>query len=375
MTSPTGRAITPFMKTAFLHVGLPKTGSTSIQDFLHEEGDALEAAGFLFPSPASDTRQARIAAGEGWGRHASLLAAIQGDWDKLAPGEWDAWQAEFARFRDSPSLHTLIISHETIGNRAAQFDLGLLCDLLQGYRLRVLLVVREAEAWLTSLYEQRISGRRRMSEPADAFGSVRDYLRGGFQARVEALQKAFPEAEIVVSPFETLVADPGLVPNSAAVIGLAADLQARAVEAKRVNTSLSQDRIEILRRCNASDLPMPVFVAIRRGLAAAQRRSTRPKPPRRRIFSSETAAAIAARYAADRAWLAQAHDVSLPIGKGAAPEPFVLTEPTLSEIVDEARPFLELAAFERFASAARNTSAPVRSAGRERGRRERAPRA
>jgi hypothetical protein len=359
------------MKTAFLHVGLPKTGSTSIQDFLHEEGQALEAAGFLFPSPISETRQARIAAGEGWGRHASLLAAIQGDWDKLAPGEWDAWQAEFARFRGSSSLHTLIISHETIGNRAAQFDLGLLCAQLQGYRLRVLLVVREAEAWLTSLYEQRISGRRRMSGPADSFGSVREYLRGGFQARIEALQQAFPQAEIIVMPFETLVADPGLVPNSAAVIGLPTELQARAAEAKRVNTSLSQDRIEILRRCNGSELPMPVFVATRRALAAAQRRSTKAKLPRRRIFSPETAAAIGARYAADRTWLARAYGLDLPIQRTPALEPFVLTEQMLAEIVDEVRPFLEPAMFEQFVAGVREVPARARAAGRERLRTQR----
>lgn len=120
------------MKTAFLHVGLPKTGSTSIQDFLFTERAALEEEGVLFPSPTTATREARIAAGEGWGRHASILAAMQGRWDDLAPGEWPLWQAEFARFGESDRLHTVIISHETIGNRAGQFNLALLRELLGG---------------------------------------------------------------------------------------------------------------------------------------------------------------------------------------------------------------------------------------------------
>lgn len=338
------------MKTAFLHVGLPKTGSTSIQDFLFGERVALEGEGFLFPAPDLGTREARIAAGEGWGRHASLLAAIQGEWDALAPGEWDAWQAEFARFRASASLHTLILSHETIGNRAARLDLALLRDLLDGYRLRVMIVVREAEAWLTSLYEQRVSGRRRMSAPADAFNSVRDYLRGGFKGRVDGLQHAFPRAEIIVVPFEALIAGAGLVANSAARIGLSADLQSRAAAAKRVNTSLSQDRIEALRRCNGTDLPMDFFVAVRRALTAAQRRSPAAKAPRRRVFSPEIAAAIAGRYEEDRLWLAREHGADLPAPKVPPPEPLVLSGETLAGIVEEVRPFLTPPAQERFAA-------------------------
>jgi hypothetical protein len=116
---------------------------------------------------------------------------------------------------------------------------------------------------------------------------------------------------------------------------------------------------------------MPVFVAIRRALASAQRRSDQAKLPRRRIFSPETATSIDARYAADRAWLAQTHGVDLPARKTAAPEPFVLTEQIVSEIVDEARPFLEPAAFEQFALAARDGSRSVKAAGRERSRAKR----
>lgn len=354
------------MKTAFLHVGLPKTGTTSIQDFLFEERGALEAAGFFFPSPDSATREQRKAAGEGWGRHASLLAGVQGDVQALAPGEWDAWQAEFARFRGAPALHTMIISHETIGNRAAQFDLDPLLQLLHGYRLRVFLVVREAEAWLASLYEQRVTGKRRMSEPADAFASLRDYLRGGFQNRVEALREAFPGAEMLVAPFETLVKGPGLVANSAALIGLPADLQARAAEAKRSNVSLSQDRVEVLRRLNGTDLPMSGFVAIRRALAAAQRRSTAPKPPRRRIFSEDAAAAIAARYDEDRSWLAREYRIDLPTPAGPPPEPLVLTEDALSEIVEGTRRFLPGEAHEEFAAAMRDYRPAQASAPRRR---------
>lgn len=359
------------MKTAFLHVGLPKTGTTSIQDFLFEEREALETAGFLFPAPASATREARVAAGEGWGRHASILAAVQGDWGSLAPGEWDAWQTEFARFARSATLHTLIISHETIGNRAAQLDMTLLRNVIDGHRQKVLLVVREAEAWLTSLYEQRISGRRRMSAAPEAFGSVHDYLRGGFETRIKALQSAFPDAEILVVPFERLVAGHGLVPNSAALIGLPADVQARGETAKRVNISLTQERIEVMRRCNGSDLPFESFVAIRRALAAAQRRSEQPKAPRRRIFPPEIAAAIAARYEDDRAWLARTLGVDLPPQKVLAPEPLALGAAELADIVEQTRPFLTPEIHAQFARAATAPEASRLPTGRERAQAER----
>lgn len=37
------------MKTLYLHIGIPKTGTTSIQHFCHENRDILSSNGYFYP--------------------------------------------------------------------------------------------------------------------------------------------------------------------------------------------------------------------------------------------------------------------------------------------------------------------------------------
>lgn len=331
------------MKTVVLHAGLPKTGSTSIQDFLFEERDLLAQEGFLFPSVESTVRAERNRIGQNWGRHASLLAAMQGRWQDLAEGEWDLWLAEMQRFREDPRFHTLLLSQESIGNAIQSIDLSVLHRLIEGWRLRIVIVIREAEAWLTSLYEQRVSGRTRAATSPDQLNTMRDYCRHGFQVRIETLRTAFPAAEIVAVPFETLVAGDGLVPNSCDLIGLPAGSRARAHNARRVNTGLSQDAVELMRRCKVIEVPAADFVAVRRALTIVQRLDLRPKAARQRIFGAPVAERIARRYEADRRWFAAELGVRLTEPRRPAPIAITYSAERLEALVAAARPHLTAA--------------------------------
>lgn len=335
--------IQPAMKTVVLHAGLPKTGSTSIQDFLFAERDLLTQEGFLFPSVESTVRAERNRIGENWGRHASLLAAMQGRWQDLAEGEWDLWLAEMQRFREDHSLHTMLLSHETIGNRGGSLGFSLLHQLFDDYHMRIMVVVREAEAWLTSLYEQRVSGRMREVSPPDQLNTMKNYCNHGYQSRIETWRTAFPAADIMAVSFENLVAGDGLVPNVCDLIGLPARSRARAHKAKRVNTALSQDAVELMRRCKVIEVPAADFVAVRRALTIVQRLDPRPKAARQRIFGARFSERIASRYEADRRWFAA--ELGVRLAEPRRPVPIAITYPAerLEALVAAARPHLTAA--------------------------------
>lgn len=342
------------MKTLFLHGGLPKTGSTSIQNFLFEERVAMAAAGFLFPAPSPDASRSR----EGGGKHASLLAALQGRWDDLVPGEWDLWVDEFRRFREDPGLHTLILSHETMGNRAGTLKFDLIKPLVEDYTVRILLVVREAEVWLTSLYQQRIMGRQRESGSAHQLNTIKTYLEFGYQGRIAALQAAFPGAKITIAPFEEMVKGDGLVPNAADILGLPAEFHARAAEAKRANTSLSHDAIEVLRRCNAAGLNDKDFLAIRGAVSTSQRRSNAPKPKRERVMRRRVARRIADRYALDRAWVQSEFGVVLQPSPDRNVLPNAIPDDRIAAVVSAAEPLLAPEQIARLLAAVRDGAEP-----------------
>lgn len=51
--------------TCYLHIGVPKTGTTSVQNFLYTNRQVLQKQGFLYPVSALHTHQ-----------HAALVSII-----------------------------------------------------------------------------------------------------------------------------------------------------------------------------------------------------------------------------------------------------------------------------------------------------------
>ena len=55
-------------KTLYLHIGLPKTGTTSIQNYLFENREALMQRGVCYPKPLASV-----------GHHAEALLFFEGE--------------------------------------------------------------------------------------------------------------------------------------------------------------------------------------------------------------------------------------------------------------------------------------------------------
>lgn len=290
------------MTRVVLHVGLPKTGTTSIQDFLAAQAGPLADTGVLFPIVREDLRTAGRAQGIGVGWHRALSMFVSGRPDALAPGEWEAWQAEFRRFDQDPALRTLLLSQEGLigagrGDRVA----ALMAELPAGAR-RIVLVLRPADAWLTSLYEQFVRSIVRTAEEPGAFSHALAYAERGYQGMIRRIEAQVPGAEMHLLSFDDLVAGEGLLTNFARALDLPEWLGERATAAPRANPGLPQDMVAFLRRVNEARVPHAAFVAIRGALARAARRRTGARR-RGQIFPPELAGRIAARYEQDRAYV------------------------------------------------------------------------
>jgi hypothetical protein len=329
------------VKRIVLHAGLPKTGTTSIQEFLARETEALAAHGILFPVPRADLRELGRAQGIGIGWHSALTRLVSQKPGALAPGEWEAWTDEFARFAADPSLHTLMLSQEgMLLNRKAS-GVRLLVDALPAGQRDVVLVLRPALGWLTSLWEQLVRGGDPVC-PAD-FSRAHAYLNGGFARSIQTILQQVPDARLRLFSFETLAAGDGLLVNFARAIGLPEDLIARAAVAPRVNAGLPQDMVAALLACNRAGIDQPAFVAIRGALARAARRR-KGRLPRASIFPEALTRAILDRYEADRRILGDRFGIDL---RAEAPPPgdaLALTPDDWKRLRAEAAPFLSATA-------------------------------
>lgn len=133
-------------KTLYLHIGAHKTGTTSIQSYLHQNRDRLLAEGLLYPQ----------AFGHRLGHH-QLYFRLEGGDKGSAPADMDL-EREFVRLYDeidgSPA-ENVIMSSEGLFSLSKQ-GIEQLADRLAGYDITAIAAIRRPDRLFESAYNQKI---------------------------------------------------------------------------------------------------------------------------------------------------------------------------------------------------------------------------
>lgn len=180
--APLGSAaagITRSHKDMLFHIGLPKTGSTSIQTALVTLGDELTARGICFPYD-------RIAYAEGYPSAAMPTGAPQTDGlphffdvPQRRPGTSVDWETAVEDFLNDDTAHMFVFSHE---------NMALLGDRLKRDRMKILsgranlhflAYLRNPTAYLDSYCLQLVYGHEWIEARAST-RQVRRYIEKGF---------------------------------------------------------------------------------------------------------------------------------------------------------------------------------------------------
>ncbi|MGZ8738777.1 MAG: hypothetical protein ACXWW7_16555 [Nocardioides sp.] len=227
--------------TVHLHIGLPKTGTTYLQDVLWSQRDVLAAEGVLMPGP---------------GHREHLWAALEvldrsvGKRHPDAPGAWARLVAE-VRAHPGPA----VISHEFLSGASVKQAAAAVADLAPA-EVHVVVTARHALGMLTAGWQESVKngGRKTLEEIASQPGNKRS---GEFSWRTWDLGGVLrrwgghvPPQRVHVLP----VPGPGEAPdqhwrNFAGVLGL--DAGRYRLPAGATNTSLGVAQVELLRRINA----------------------------------------------------------------------------------------------------------------------------
>lgn len=142
------------MRKLFLHIGIPKTGSSSIQQYLSDHRDHLAKSGVLFPRSAC--LQEKDTA------HNALAYPLMRDYPRLVDRQLrrpiDQVAASLDEEIQSSKANRIIISSEALshcGKHSAR-PIRWLKDNFRAYEVRVIAYVRRPDAWLASAYAQAV---------------------------------------------------------------------------------------------------------------------------------------------------------------------------------------------------------------------------
>lgn len=224
------------MRTAIFHIGLPKTGTTSLQVWCDERRAELLDFGIDYPDYESD----------GLLRHQFVVTALK--CNNLSKVE---------RLLLESSSPTIVFSTEGLSNQFFGFDEAALAELrrtLRSHRVIVFVTHRNKSQWIRSYYKQCVLN------PPGGQGSLNantlcledfsklDRVQALFALplRPHVIRAAFGAREVVVAKFEEDWFEQFLEVCGARAL--------RSHRLKRHHTSLEDGIVEIIRQINGLGL-------------------------------------------------------------------------------------------------------------------------
>ena len=237
-------------RTALIHIGLPKTGTTTIQRFLSMNADVLSKHGI-------HTQDAADYAGWSSNAHAGAAIATLSRAEKLIPNPAlrkrlniktladqaryaEEFESRFADFITQKGSGTFVVSGESMFNLLKSSDL---IQNLDGFFARYfsqrtyLIYLRDQSSWITSQYSQMItSGGTQPIEHIIATAERTDQY-----AQIALWDDCLPDAGFTLRLFEQdTLKDGDLLSDFCAVIGANIDTLQRPE-----NLNISSSALEL----------------------------------------------------------------------------------------------------------------------------------
>ncbi|MGC4932847.1 sulfotransferase family protein [Gordonia sp. DT30] len=294
------------MSVVYVHIGLPKTGTTHLQDRLwHNRDLALGESGLLYPGNVISDHF-----------HAAVHLQPERYLDWVDPAFADAWPAMVAQMRPWPQ--TSLISHELLATATTESVGRLVDDLSFADEVQVIATVRDLARQLPSVWQENVKNQRCASFD-EFFISVREQAEATtssehltdtepfweFQDYVQILARwaavVGPERIHVVTVPRTPAAGDGLWERFLSVLRV--DPAPLTVPVPNLNSSLSSAQTELLRRLNGRLQPdvvdWPRYERVVKERVVAE------------IMAGRSSGAARGLSADQRAWVADRADVMI----------------------------------------------------------------
>jgi hypothetical protein len=190
------------MATIYLHIGAPKTATSTLQHVLAKNSKRLLKNGVLFPQKLR----------HGNAHHALVVDLIEKYSGKPMPDAWyggsqrgHAWEVLQAEIKQHENaIHSVIISSELFFGQSNNLEamLAEVSTYLQGHEVRVIVYLRRQDQLYSSFYNQDVKGIRQWRYSAYEFYQTHQIFEQSYQSLLNVWSEAFGKKNIIIRPYE-----------------------------------------------------------------------------------------------------------------------------------------------------------------------------
>lgn len=245
------------MATLYLHLGMPKTGTTYIQNFMNKNNAVLNSKGYTYP------RFERLVEGIGVNRNAHFMLCRIFDKNKKRNHlkEKEIFENGFNEIKKFFEIYpNVVLSEEALWNSAERnFNGNLWQDLKAkseeiGFEVKFVVYLRRQDLFSQSYWAQQV--KETSSQKFDEFikGKRHSELKLDYYSRLNQIAQVFGKDNIIVRVYEKSQfkgAGNTLVSDFLETIGLEMTDEFTTLQKERVNRSLNGVYLETKRRMNA----------------------------------------------------------------------------------------------------------------------------
>jgi hypothetical protein len=186
------------VKTIYMHIGAPKTGTTSIQRYAFDNREALAVRGIWYPRLEVERKSLR-GTPQTPANHNLLASLLHGPQSSKAEGlPADLFERVLSEFAASPHP-SMLLSAEMLFQGAPKFSREFIPPALADFRLVIICYVRRSDHFVESFYKTAIKGKSRRNS------SVAQFIRSHsprYAERMASIVAVFEPDRVVIRSYD-----------------------------------------------------------------------------------------------------------------------------------------------------------------------------
>lgn len=190
------------MAIVYLHIGAPKTATSTLQYVMAHNYRRLLKSGVLYPQDIL----------QGNAHHALVCDLLERHRRQIMPDIWygsvprgQAWELLHSEIeRHNGRIHSVVVSSELFFGQIFSLNAMLreVAERLQQHEIRVVVYLRRQDELYSSFYNQDVKGIRQWSQSAYQFYQTHQIFELGYHGVLKIWSDALGKQNMIVRPFE-----------------------------------------------------------------------------------------------------------------------------------------------------------------------------